>query len=274
MILLIVIVVVTLVSLILQYRADYLITSTKTSKKIAFRAIVLSFLVFAITSYIQFNDGNHLAENIVTIKNELSDTIHERDNINSKLDFANGKLKVISEQIKPFLILATKKYPRIDSTVALKKLYNEIEIVKKQVHQVSIQDTFLPLESDIKTTLVKDLQFSQLLKNTSVLIEDWTGINTNRQFVQELVDILKEAGISASKIEAMGIQGGYSPPPIEINVIPENRALFEEFIELTKMIFFDFKPQIRPKRDMPDNLIRLRIFGRPRFNEKGQVCYY
>jgi hypothetical protein len=89
---------------------------------------------------------------------------------------------------------------------------------------------------------------------------------------KEINDIIIESGLSSRVKNVMGQQGGYIPPPIEINVDPINIQAFDEFVIAFEPLFYNYKPGLRAKKGMA-NTIRVRIFGTPTFKLDGRIKY-
>jgi hypothetical protein len=245
-------------------------------------SIFLLILIMGITTWYTVLDGYNVSESnnkaielnktIDSISIELKFAKKDREDILSNLLSSNLKLKEIKNSLDPFLVLAIKKYPETDTIIALKRLYNEMNEMKKDIVEISLQSEFKKIEQSLSDQIISDLKKSVNLKECKIVISDWTGSTINQQVAKEINDIFNMAGVSSIIENSFGMQGGYIPSPIEINVDPDNIEASDEFIKIFKTFFYDYQPKPRPKKGM-GLTIRIRIFGNPSFKMDGRIKY-
>jgi hypothetical protein len=244
--------------------------------------IILLIVIMILTTVYTIIDGYDASKSNYQIQNlnnslnsmtsELNIAKNDRNNILTNLVSSNVKLKEIQNKLDPFLSIALKKYPNTDTTEALGKLYDEIDKIKKDIVEVSLQAEFKPIAQQVKEQILSELKKSVTLRNIQFLINDWSGKPVNQLVAKEIGDIIKSSGLSTDIQNSFGAQGGYIPPPIEINVEPDNAEVYTEFVRIFKPLFFDYEPKLRAKKGM-GNILRVRIFGSPSFKMDGRIKY-
>ncbi|OGU60616.1 MAG: hypothetical protein A2455_07330 [Ignavibacteria bacterium RIFOXYC2_FULL_35_16] len=244
--------------------------------------IILLIVIMILTTVYTIIDGYDANKSSIQIQNmnnslntmtsELNVAKNDRDTILNNLVSSNVKLKEIQNKLDPFLSIALKKYPNTDTTEALRKLFNEIDKIKKDIVEVSLQAEFKPIIQSVKEQILTELRKSVTLQNSQFLINDWSGKPVNQLVAKEIGDIIRSSGLSSELQNSFGAQGGYIPPPIEINVEPDNVNAYTEFVRIFKPLFFDYQPKLRVKKGM-GNILRVRIFGSPSFKMDGRIKY-
>lgn len=249
------------------------------SNKIYLYLLVIVMLFTTVYTILDGYDANKSSNLIGTLKNDLNAVNSElktakkdREVMLFNLVSSGVKLKDIQDKLAPFSSLALKKYPDLDSTSALKKLYEEINKIKEDLVEVSLQSEFKSVSQKMKNDISSELKKSALLKNIKFILADWSGRPVNQLVSKEMGDIIKSAGLSCEIQNGFGSQGGYIPPPIEINVEVGNTNVYNEFIKIFKPLFFDYQPKLREKGGMGNDL-RIRFFGSPSFKMDGRIKY-
>ena len=249
------------------------------SNKIYITILVVVLIASSIYTIIDGYDAgrsndeiSNLQKKIDTLNIELKIARSDRDEILSSTVSSNVKLIELQNSLNPFLILALEKYPGIDTTLALSKLYKEIDQIKINVHEVSLQSEFKPINTQSRSQIISNLRKSETLKNVQFMICDWSGRLANKLIANEISDIIKEAGLPCQVKNMFGMQGGYIVPPVEINVDPNNIKAYNEFVQVFEPLFYEYTPKRRSKGGY-GNLLRVRIFGSPTFKLDGRIKY-
>lgn len=202
-------------------------------------------------------------------KNEHNDLLKRLNDADTKLDNANAKL----DEFKPFIDLAVKRFGDKDTSSALQMLYGELESLKKNVKQVSIQFDYRQLSGDLRKKVVDNLKNCNLCRDVLFEIGDAAGRPANRQISRDLAKILESAGLNVQLNDMTLMQGAYIPPPIETNVNPASLDLEKQFIEAIGPIFSNFRPKLRMKNSMGTKRLRFLIYGTPKFDESGRISF-
>jgi hypothetical protein len=212
-----------------------------------------------------------------------SKTAKERD-LDAKKDRVKlqDELTVIKSKLEPFVQIAQIRYPGIDADLALKKLAQEVDLLKNKAERIETRteelasrEVYRPLVSLLKEKVIADFKmikekYNERNLHVKLMFE---GGNRNRQFIsRDLAELFRLSEIKAegpTSAITFPSKGGILPAA-EMSHHPEDIDLAKD---LAKSINGFIGVMFQGKKDnkLEKGTVLIHFYGNPQFSQEGVV---
>ena len=262
---------------------------TKKHKKARIGLPILISIMTVLTILIVIDDHKksiQSEENYIALKSNSEKEIALIED-NSKLTISLAKIsdstskaeiRELRKVLTPFVKIASKNYPELDTTSALFRLANELESVK----EIATKDVFKPFSSTQKEAIKKKLISISKKYTKKPIIKFFIqqGTSNNDKVIKELSLLLNNGGFKTE------IQIGLFPrsdisKSWEIHLLSKDGQMIIEILEAIKSYIDpnygiaqrDLKEWIEAQGKFPDGEVDIFIYGSPNFKNNGQITY-
>jgi hypothetical protein len=258
--------------------------------------ILFAFALTFVSMWIIYNDSqenSRLQESNGKLLNKVSEletllraesqTAENRDR-GAKEDRVRlqNEFTAIKLRLEPFVQIAKARYPGVDADLALKKLAQEVDLLKNKTERIETRteelasrEVYRPLVSLLKGKVVADFKMIKEKyneRNLHVKLNFEIG-NRNRQFIsRDLAELFRLSEIKAEEPASVSTfpSGGGVLPPAEMRFHPEDVDLAED---LAKSIngFVNVRFQGKKDNKLERGTVLICFYGNPLFSKDGSV---
>ncbi|MDE3056646.1 MAG: hypothetical protein KGJ59_01635 [Bacteroidota bacterium] len=244
----------------------------------------LGAIVSVILVVVDDQKSDRVVANLSEIKDSLS--VQAAQSTRRELEAISSFNKVSSELIdlknslSPFQKLASSKFPKDPPELALSKLAKGMASLQMRTSRleqstaaISTQDVFRPISSQIRNQVLNSLralksQFANRLKEVSLYCEN--GSRARQLFTQQLMDLMKSAGLPVQGVTSGTSFFSGTPPPIQMELNNNDLDMAESLAKVLSPILKTQFSGIKNDKN-PKNQISISVFGTPIFSGDGST---
>lgn len=194
-----------------------------------------------------------------------------------------SELETMQSKLDPFVRIAQARYPDVSSEAALRRLATNISTLRRrttsletETRQLASREFYRPLDTSLEAGVVAALKsvqrkYSHLRLSASAFCE--TG-NRNRQLVaEELVAVLRSAGIETEGLATGTTFSQRAPPSINLSVHPQDTELAQDVVTALDRLFVKVQFAGTRNEELRRGTLKFAIHGDPLFSSDGSVNF-
>lgn len=263
----------------MQLFIEYKWHDKRTKKHKIIRSILVSVIIIfggisIYTAVNQENSSTKLAQDLSDLKKYSEKSILDSDKREKNAQIDRDEIKSL---LIPFIEVAQKKYPSLDTNSALNRLLLDI----KEVKELATRDIYKPISENSKLSLIASVKKYVAQNNVKPPVIKFfvqQGNQNRYQVTVDLIEIFKAAKISAS-IESMGLFPQSGPQyGLEIhtnsnyaNYIKDLFAVIRNYYEINFGLAVRDSEEWKKEGDFPNGEVQIIISGIPLFSQTGKV---